>query len=154
MGQLKVRAGGAYVPIVGGYVSRNRSMIINGDWHNWYLMSQYIVIIPMDTMGCYPNGITITSWYLKASVADPTTEINANLRYCDAQGTGAFPGANIVLVDVLDSTTGNSQRTDMSGSSKGNGIIPAGKSLYIQMDTDPTDTQVFWTLTINYTAVQ
>jgi len=155
MGVLKVYNGTDWVATSdSGYSVKQHSLMASGDWKNWYIMSQYVVLIPMDVANSYPNGFTITSWYLKCSSADPATEINANLRYCDAQGTGAFPGANIVLVDVLDTTTGNSQRTDMSQSSKGNGIIPAGKILYIQMDADPTDPYVFWTLTINFIAVQ
>jgi hypothetical protein len=62
-----------------------------------------------------------------------TTELNANLKYCDAVTTGAFPGANPVLIDVLDSTTGNSECTDMSGSDLGSGVIPAGKIVYFNL---------------------
>jgi hypothetical protein len=138
--------------VAGETMSFTRALTATGDWRSWYAMSQYILLLDMEALACFPNGITITSWKLKCSVDDPTTEINANLRYCDGQGTGAFPGANIVLVDVLDTTTGNASCTDMSGSDLGSGVIPAGKMLYVQMDADPTDVNVWWTLTINYTA--
>lgn len=98
----------------------------------------------------YPQGITISSWTVQASVADPTTEINANLMYCDDNGTGAFPGANPVLIDVLDTTTGNSSETNMASSDLGSGTIPTGKKIYLDMDADPTDATTFYELTIFY----
>jgi hypothetical protein len=98
----------------------------------------------------FPDGIVITEWTLSSTVADPTTELNANLLYCDDITTGALPGANPVLIDVLDSTTGNSSETNMASSDLGSGTIPADKYIYIDMDADPTDTTSFWILKIEF----
>ena len=98
----------------------------------------------------FPSGITILNWYVDCSIATPTTQLNANLKYCDAVTTGAFPGANPVLIDILDTTTGNSNRTDMSGSSLGSGIIPSGKIVYFDLDSDPVDLNTTWSIIINY----
>jgi hypothetical protein len=97
----------------------------------------------------FPNGVVITSWYLDCEKADPATEVTGDLKYCDSAETGAFPGANPVLVDVLDTTTGNSSETDMTNSDLGSGTIPAGKVLYFALDADPTD-EILWYLVINY----
>ena len=74
------------------------------------------------------------------------TELNANIYYCDAVAAGAFPGANPVLVDVIDTTTGNSAETTMASSDLGSGVIPAGKTIYVLIDADPiSDTTLFRT---------
>jgi hypothetical protein len=118
-----------------------------GAWdvdHEWQLLD-------MDRGATtFPDGIVITSWYVDCSVVDPTTELNANLYYCDALANGAFPGANPVLVDVLDTTTGNASCTDMSTSDLGSGVIPTAKILYLLLDADPVDANTVWSLTINY----
>lgn len=106
-------------------------------------------IIHLDTT-VFPDGIVITGWSISSTAADPTTELDANLMYCDDIGTGAFPGANPVLIDVLDTTTGNASCADMSTSDLGSGIIPADKVIYIDMDADPTDTDAYWILKIEY----
>ena len=94
----------------------------------------------------YPDGIVITSWTVDCNEADPTTELNANIYYCDDRGAGAFPGASPVLVDVIDTTTGNSSEATMANSDLGSGVIPTGKELYIIIDADPTsDTTLFRT---------
>ena len=112
--------------------------------HEWQL-------VDMDRgAGVFPNGIVITSWYVDCSVADPTTELNANLYYCDALANGAFPGANPVLIDVVDTTTGNSSCTDMSTSDLGSGTIPTAKILYLLIDADPTDATTVWSVIVNY----
>lgn len=98
----------------------------------------------------FPDGIVITNWYLDCNSADPTTELNANLNYCDALADGAFPGGSATLVDVLDTTTGNSSETDMSNSDLGSGIIPTTKILYLDMDADPTDANTVWMLTLHF----
>jgi hypothetical protein len=105
-------------------------------------------IIHLDST-VFPDGIVITAWSISSSDADPTTELDANLMYCDAPGAGAFPGANPVLIDVLDTTTGNASCDDMSGSDLGNGVIASDKVIYIDMDADPTDT-AYWILKIEY----
>ena len=92
----------------------------------------------------------ITAWYVDCTVDDPTTELDANLRYCDAVGGGAFPGANETLIDVIDTTTGNSSETDMSNSDLGSGAIPTGKSVYIDLDADPTDANTQYHVRIHY----
>jgi len=92
----------------------------------------------------FPDGIVILNWRLWANEADPTTEFQGDFMYCDDPGVGAFPGANPILIDVMDSTTGNSSEADMSNSDLASGVIPSGKVLYILMDVDPVDATVIW----------
>lgn len=92
----------------------------------------------------YPNGVYITAVYLDSSVADPTTEINANLMYCDAVADGAFPGANATLIKAIDTTTGNFADAAV------NTTVAAGKTIYIDLDADPTDSNVVYHLKIYY----
>ena len=108
-----------------------------------------LVLIELDST-IFPDGIVITGWEVDASAADPTTELDANLTYCDDPTTGAFPGASPTLVDVLNTTTGNSSEADMSNSDLTNGIIPAGTFLYIDMDADPVDTDNYWMVKIEF----
>ena len=108
-----------------------------------------LVMLELDTT-IFPDGIVITAWSVDATVADPTTELDANLKYCDDPGAGAFPGANPVLIDVIDTTTGNSAETDMSQSDLGSGVIPAAKFIYILMDADPVDTDNYFMVKINF----
>lgn len=98
----------------------------------------------------YPDGVVITKWTVDANVADPAVELNANLMYCDALANGAFPGATATLVDVLDTTTGNSTETNMALSDLGSGTIPAGKILYIDIDIDPATATDFFTVQIYF----
>ena len=70
--------------------------------------------------------------------------------YCDDPGAGAFPGASPVLIDVLDTTTGNSGEATMSNSDLGSGVIPAGKWIYIDLDADPVDTDNYWVVKIKF----
>lgn len=134
----------------------NHTIQMNADLHGAYAQSQYVKLLDMGRAAvAFPNGITITSWYIDCVTStNPTTELNANLRYCDGITGGAMPGGNIVLVDVLDSTDGNSSETNMANSNLGSGVIPAGKILYLQMDADPTDASTVWSLVVNFTAVQ
>lgn len=123
-----------------------------GDIRGLYQTMTSIKILDMGrSTAAFPNGITITSWYVDCSTASPTTQFNGNLRYCDAVTTGAFPGANPVLVDVMDSSSGNSSCTDMSTSDLGSGSIPAGKILYWDMDLDPSDVSTTWSIIVNWT---
>ena len=86
----------------------------------------------------FPKGIVITDVVVDCNEADPTTELNADLKYCDNVSNGAFPGANAVTIKALDTTTGN-----MSDTALGTGV-PAGKTLYITIDADPiSDTTLF-----------
>jgi len=127
------------------------SMQLHGDLAGIWDIDAEWQLLDMDRgTGVFPNGIVITSWYVDCSVADPTTELNANLYYCDALANGAFPGANPVLVDVLDTTTGNASCVDMSGSDLGSGVIPTAKILYVLIDADPTDANTAWSIIVNY----
>lgn len=92
----------------------------------------------------YPNGIYITAVYLDSSVADPTTEIDANLMYCDAVANGAFPGANATLIKAIDTTTGNFADAAV------NTAVATGKTIYIDLDADPTDATTVYNLRIYY----
>jgi len=86
----------------------------------------------------FPHGIYITKVYVDCNEADPTTELNADLKYCDAVADGAFPGANVTVIQALDTTTGNMANATV------NTAVATGKSLYITIDIDPTsDTTIF-----------
>ena len=115
----------------------------------WHDVKSNFPLIELDA-SLYPDGIVITGWEIDASVADPTTELDMNLMYCDDPTTGAFPGANAVLVDVMDTTTGNSSEADMSNSDLTSGVIPTGKFMYLDMDTDPTDDNTFYFIKIEF----
>ena len=111
-----------------------------GDWDT----DPDVKIIELDS-DVYPDGIIITAWDITCNEADPATELNANLKYCDDAGTGAFPGANAVLIDVLDTTTGDSSEATMSNSDLGSGTIPTGKTLYVLINADlVSDTTLFF----------
>ena len=156
--KLKVYANGSWRNVggpgpVGPAGTYPRSLQLNFDGRGMFLVTPYWKIVDMDKgSNSFPTGITIKSWYVDCNVADPTTELNANLKYCDG-GTGAFPGANQVLIDVLDTTTGNSSCTNMTTSDLGSGVIPAGKVIYLELDANPTDLNTIWTLTINFEAL-
>jgi len=142
--------------------SHGKVLTLTGDLRGAYAVDPYVKLLDLSrAAAAYPHGITITSWYMDCvNAADPTTEINANLKYCtaptDAQtfttaAESVTVGA-VVLVDVLDTTTGNSSCTGMSTSDLGSGIIPAAKVLFLDLDADPTDMNITWSLTINFTA--
>jgi hypothetical protein len=84
----------------------------------------------------FPDGIVITKWYVDTNVADPDVEMNMNLMWCDAVAGAAFPGANPTLIDVMDTTTGNSSET-VNTNMAANGVVATGKSLYLLFDADP-----------------
>jgi hypothetical protein len=127
------------------------SMQFHGDLAGAWDVDAEWQLLDMDRgASVFPNGIVITSWYVDCSKADPTTELNANLYYCDALGNGAFPGANPVLVDVLDTTTGNANETNMANSDLTSGVIPTAHILYVLIDADPTDTLTVWSVIVNY----
>lgn len=92
----------------------------------------------------YPNGIYITKIYVDCTVADPTTELDANLMYCDAVGAGAFPGANATLIKAVDTTTGNFADAAV------NTAVATGKTIYLDMDADPADANVQYHIRIHY----
>lgn len=92
----------------------------------------------------FPNGIHVLEIYVDATVADPTTELNANLMYCDSVFGGAFPGGGATLIKAIDTTAGN------FADAAANIIVPVGKSIYIDMDADPTDANVQYHIRIHY----
>ena len=95
----------------------------------------WILDLDADT---YPHGIYIKKVYVDCNEADPTTELNADLKYCDAVANGAFPGANATLIKALDTTTGN-----MSDAAV-NTAVASAKTIYITIDADPvSDTTIF-----------
>jgi len=92
----------------------------------------------------YPHGIYITKIYVDCTMADPTTELDANLMYCDAVANGAFPGANATLIKAIDTTTGNFADAAV------NTAVPSEKTIYIKMDADPTDANTQYHIRIHY----
>ena len=134
-----------------------RSIVLTGDFRAAYVVSPYVKLLDMAKSPLlFPYGITITSWSLDCvNSADPTTEINANLSYCtaptNAETFATAAEAAPVLVDVLDTTMGNSSGTLASPMDLATGIIPAGKILFLDLDADATDVNILWTLTINFT---
>jgi len=108
-----------------------------------------LVLIELDST-IFPDGIVITGWEVDATKADPTTELDANLMNCDDPTTGAFPGADPTLIDVLNTTTGNSSEADMSSSDLTNGIVAAGQFIYIDIDADPVDTDNYFMVKIEF----
>lgn len=127
--------------VTGKNVTVTKTIIIDGDLKSLYAVSA-TKKIPYQENGA---GITITSIVVQCSVADPTTELNANIMYCDAQGTGAFPGASPTLVAAIDTTTGNFDSGAVTYA------IATGHPIYLLMDADPTDLLTMWTITITYT---
>jgi hypothetical protein len=119
----------------------NKKAVIDGDLRGLYAVVNYKKI-PYTDLG---DGITITNILVQASPADPVTELNANIMYCDAQGTGSFPGAGPTLVAAIDTTTGNFDSGAITAA------IATGKELYLLLDADPLDLNQTWTITISYT---
>ncbi len=93
----------------------------------------------------YPYGIYITKIYVDCTVADPTTELDANLTYCDNVANGAFPGASATLIKAVDTTTGNFADAAV------NTLVPSGKTIYLDMDANPTDATTQYHIRIHYT---
>ena len=86
----------------------------------------------------YPSGIVITEIHVDCNEAAPSTNLDADLKYADAVGGGAFPGGSQTVIAAIDTTTGNFASTGRSDA------IPTGKSLYILINADPTsDTTIF-----------
>jgi hypothetical protein len=128
------------------YSNRNKSLQLFGDLRGIYNCSPYWKVLDLNAgASVYPNGLTITSWYVRCSTADPTTELNADLKYCDSGTT--FPGANVNTVATLDSTTGAASATGLTTN------VPAAKLLYIQLDADPADYNTTWSIVINFTVL-
>jgi hypothetical protein len=81
-----------------------------------------------------PEGIIIDEWRISFE-ADPTTEIDADLKYADAM----IGVANAVVVDELNTTAGASSE-DTDANINGGSAIPNGKVLYIEFGTAYTET--------------
>jgi hypothetical protein len=143
-GLLKVTSGELGLDTTSYALAKNapatKTIVLDGDLRGLYAVSA-TKKLPYSEAG---SGITITSIVVQCSNADPTTELNANIMKCDAQGTGAFPGANPTLIRAIDTTTGNFTWT-------GSDAVATGKELYLLLDADPTDLSIMWTITIQYT---
>lgn len=96
----------------------------------------WLVDLHADT---YPNGIVLWRWSVRCNVADPDVEMDMDLMYCDDPGSGAFPGANPTLIDVMDTTTGNSSESTNTNMA-GNGVVATGKTIYLLWGADPEGT--------------
>lgn len=80
-----------------------------------------------------PNGFVVTAWKLSFE-ADPTTEIDLDLKRADA-----FIGrANSAVMDVLDTTAGASSESTASNINGGVSVAN-GKVIYIQFGTAYTE---------------
>jgi len=142
-GKQYAREDGAWSEVVTPVQAK--SLQLSGDFRGMYISSAYWKLIDMESgTSAYPSGVTITRIYVKANVADPTTELNANINYCDAQGTGVFPSTNPTLIRAIDTTTGNYDSGAISVS------VATNKIIYLEFDTDPTDFAVTYSLVINY----
>ena len=93
-----------------------------------------------------PEGIIIDEWFISFE-ADPTTELDANLKYADAM----IGVANAAVIDALDTTNGAATEDTDANINSGN-AVPAGKVIYIEFDTAYTETghQIMFTLTWHY----
>ena len=120
---------------------KTQGVVLDGDLASHWHKSAYKKI-PVIDLG---SGITVTRIVVQCSAADPTTELDADIKYCDAQGTGAFPGANATVIKAIDTTTGNYDSGVFSTA------VGTGKHLYLQLNADPVDNGVIWTITIYYT---
>jgi len=67
----------------------------------------------------FPNGIVITGWALSSTVADPTTELDANLLYCDKHLDGRACPEQILFDRRSGQHDGNSSETNMALSDLG-----------------------------------
>lgn len=119
----------------------NRIVTLDGDLAGVWSRGQTAIPLRVTDIG---YGITIKSIVVSSSVADPTTELTASLRYADPRGTGVFPGANVVSVATINTSTGNYSSTGRSDA------IPTGHELYVFLAADPVDIGPTWTITVTY----
>ena len=140
MSVLKIWNGTSWVAV--GYGGRlPTTSVVEGDLYAMYLVNP-VKRIAMPNLG---YGYTITNINVRCYSADPTTELDANIRYCDAWTTGVFPVATgQTLVKAINTTTGNYDSGAMTTD------VASGKELYLQMDAN-VDYGVMWTITITYT---
>lgn len=93
----------------------------------------------------YPYGIIITEIQVDCNTADPATELDANLSYCDMTGDGAFPDAgSTVVIAAVDTTTGNYSSGAITK------YVPTNMSIFLDMDADPTDANTFYHIKFKY----
>lgn len=123
-------------------IKSTRTTQIDGDLYRMYLNNP-VKRIPMPDYGF---GYTITRITVRCYADDPTTELNANIMYCDQQTTGVFPSTNQVLVDAIDTTTGNFDSGVISET------VPTNHELYLLMDAN-VDYNVNWNIVIYYTVL-
>ena len=129
----------------------NHSIQLSGDLRGWYQSNVNVILIDLGSLVLnYPNGIVITNWKVYCNTA-PTTQLAATISYCDGVSSASFPGASPIVVDTIATTAGYQTRTNMATSTKGDGIVPTGKILYLAMTANPTDYLKKWTLIINFT---
>lgn len=128
------------------YESKSQVHILQGtmDLTSAFQVSPNVWILDLHA-DRFPYGINISKIYVDCSVADPTTELDADLKYCDAVAGGAFPGANAATIKAIDTTTGNFADAAV------NTTIATGKSIYIALNADPTDASTVWHTRIHYT---
>lgn len=80
-----------------------------------------------------PKGITITGWRVSFE-ADPTTEID-----CDLKRADAFIGvANSSVMDVIDTTTGAASEST-AANINGGAVVANGKVIYLEFGTAYTE---------------
>ena len=80
-----------------------------------------------------PEGITIDQWKISFE-ADPTTEIDADLKYADAM----IGVAGATIMDALDTTNGYATE-DTDSSINSGAVVANGKVLYIEFVTPYTE---------------
>jgi hypothetical protein len=81
-----------------------------------------------------PEGMIIDEWKVSFE-ADPTTEVDLDLKYANA-----FIGvASATVIDVLDTTAGVSSE-DTDANINGGSAIANGKVLYLEFGTAYTET--------------
>lgn len=80
-----------------------------------------------------PEGIIIDEWKISFE-ADPTTEVDLDLKYADAM----IGVAGATLVDALDTTAGTATE-DTDANINGGSAIPNGKVLYLEFGTAYTE---------------
>ena len=118
----------------------------------WFDSDDTIWILDLTTER-FPNGIIINNWAVDCNVADPDVEMNINLMSCDAIAGGIFPasidGSKDQVLDIMDTTTGNSSETDRSNIAN-SGAIATDKSIYISFDADPEGTCTQMHFRLNY----
>ena len=103
-----------------------------------YPSSSYAMSTVLPLMGNVGSAFTVDSISVNLN-ADPTTEINANLKYADS----CIGFANATVINDLDTTAGT--RYDNSITS---GAVASGKCVYIEWDAAPDSSTTFMVVDI------